>query len=409
VIEALSGVSAVVEDMQVAIGSGPRVLGRPLSSVVPVFTAPVHLAIRAAARLVGSELDAALEKLAPLLRESVPGAGREAALAVLNGVVGHHLAATGNPLAIEMRLRRGSRALDLEGPASVLGAVPDARGKVLVLLHGSCLCDRAWAPAGQDRAEALARELGFTCLRLSYNTGRHISENGAELAGLLERLVASWPVPLDELVLLGHSMGGLVARSACRSAEDAGHAWRARLAALVCVASPHHGAALERGGSFIDALLGVSRHSAPLARLGKIRSAGVTDLRYGNVLDAHWRGRDRFAAGGGPPARLDLPRGVACYAVAATRTAAPGEGPYASDGLVSVDSALGRHRRPELSLGFPEAHQWIGFGMGHLEVLGRPELYEVLRSWLSARGCPSSAESSRATRSAGDRWARLGK
>ncbi len=101
------------------------------------------------------------------------------------------------------------------------------------------------------------------------------------------------------------------------------------------------------------------------------------------MLDEHWRGRDRFAGTGDARTRLDLPAKVQCYAMAATRTPA-GPPPYASDGLVSVDSALGRHRRPELTLGFPPSHQWIGFGMGHLDLLGRPEAYDVLRSWLSA-------------------------
>jgi hypothetical protein len=47
-----------------------------------------------------------------------------------------------------------------------------------------------------------------------------------------------------------------------------------------------------------------------------------------------------------------------------------------------VDSALGRHRKPELTLAFPETHRWIGFGMGHLDLLHRPEVYATLRQWL---------------------------
>jgi hypothetical protein len=48
----------------------------------------------------------------------------------------------------------------------------------------------------------------------------------------------------------------------------------------------------------VDLILGVSAYTAPLARLGKIRSAGITDLRYGNLVDEDWAGRDRFAGGG---------------------------------------------------------------------------------------------------------------
>lgn len=361
-------------------------LGRPFAGVNRFFTAPIHRVIRGVARLVGTELDSALARVAPLIGHSVPGARREAALAILNGVLGDHLAETGNPLAISMSLRRGSRAIDVDDAESARRALSDARQKVLVLVHGSCLGDRCWTRAGHDVAAALERDLGFTCLHLNYNTGRHISTNGTEFAKLLEHVLGAWPVHLDELVLVGHSMGGLVARSACHAGDTLGHTWRRKLTNLVCIASPHHGAPLERGGNWIDVLLGVTHYSAPLARLGMIRSAGVTDLRFGNVLDEHWRGRDRFAARGDARTWLELPEGVQCYAMAATRTSEPGAGPYASDGLVSVDSALGRHRRAELTLAFPDTHQWIGFGMGHLDLLGHPEAYDILRSWLSDRG-----------------------
>ncbi|HEY6099101.1 MAG TPA: alpha/beta hydrolase, partial [Anaeromyxobacter sp.] len=177
---------------------------------------------------------------------------------------------------------------------------------------------------------------------------------------------------------------GLVSRGACHYGEAAGQAWRRKLRALVCLGSPHHGAPLERGGHWVDLLLGISRYSAPLARLGKIRSAGVTDMRFGYVLDEHWEGRDRFAHGRDGRTPLELPAGVQCFAIAATR-APRGGGRLPGDGLVPVDSALGRHARPELTLGFPEAHQWIAHGMGHFGLLGRAEVYAKIRSWLSSR------------------------
>jgi len=131
----------------------------------------------------------------------------------------------------------------------------------------------------------------------------------------------------------------------------------------------------------VELLLGVTRYSAPLARLGKLRSAGVTDLRFGNVLDEHWQGRDRFRDATRPRPVLRLPEDVACYAIAATRSPEAGRHPR-GDGLVPVDSALGRHARPELTLAFPNSHQWIGVGMGHLDLLCRPEVYATLLAWL---------------------------
>jgi hypothetical protein len=300
---------------------------------------------------------------------------------VLNGVLGDHLAASGNPLAIEMQLRRDGRPLELEAAALRL-ALPAATPRLLVLVHGSCRNDRQWMRLGHDHGAALARDLGYTAIYLHYNTGLHVSTNGRAFAALLERLVAAWPTRVDALVLVAHSMGGLVSRSACHVGEAERHLWRRKLRALVCLGTPHHGAALERGGSWVDVLLGVGRYSAPLARLGKIRSAGVTDLRHGNVLDEHWAGRDRFSHLRDERVPLPLPEGVRCYAIAAT-TSAPGAGKLRSDGLVDVESALGRHARPELTLGFPEGHRWIAHATTHLGLLDRPAVCAKLREWLS--------------------------
>ena len=138
------------------------------------------------------------------------------------------------------------------------------------------------------------RSWDFARVYLRYNTGLHVSQNGREFAQLLEKYARE----VDEISLLCFSMGGLVARSACHVAEDEGHQWRKKLRALITLGTPHHGSPLERGGNWIDVLLELSRYSAPLAKLARVRSAGLTDLRYGNVLDEHWHGRDRFSKHG---------------------------------------------------------------------------------------------------------------
>jgi len=381
-VDATRRVTDLVEAMHRTIGGGPGILGRPLEAPTRLLTRPIYGSIRGVTRLVGAGIDGALARLAPLVGESATGPEREAVLAALNGVLGDYLHESGNPLAIEMRLRRGGRPLELE-PHSLRAAFPGAGGRLLVLVHGSCLDDRQWSRRGHDHGAALARDLGFSPVYLHYNSGLHVSTNGRAFAALLEELVAAWPAPLGELAIVGHSMGGLVSRSACHAGEVAGHAWRRKLSRLVCLGSPHHGAPLERGGHWIDLLLGSNRYSAPLARLGKIRSAGVTDLRFGNVLDEHWQGRDRFGHGGDVRRPLELPAGVRCYAIAAT-TAHEARRNLPGDGLVPVDSALGRHRTPALTLGFPDAHRRIVYGMGHLDLLGAAEVSSILRSWLSS-------------------------
>lgn len=379
VVTATTSVVDVVEAMQHAIGGGPVVLGRPLLTPTRVFSAPVYASIRGVTRAIGAAIDAALVRAEPLLGEVEHGIEADAALAVLNGVVGDHLRESGNPLAIPMRLRHEGRPLVLT-PTALREVYPEADRKVLVLVHGSCRHDGQWNHGGRDPFAALARDLRFTAVHLHYNTGLHVATNGRSFAALLERLVTAWPVPVGELAIIGHSMGGLVARSACHVADLEDHAWRRKLRTLVCVGAPHHGAPLERGGHWIDVLLEVSRYSAPLARLGRLRSAGVTDMRFGNVLEEHHDANGRFAIGGDRRRELKLPDGVRCYAVAGTRTPRPSE-KLASDGVVPVESALGRHRNPKLTLAFTET--WVGHGMGHIEMLDRPEVHAVIRSWLS--------------------------
>ena len=382
VVDAADKVTAVVEDMHRTIASGPDILGRPLEVPVRGMTRLVYGSIRGVTRAVGATIDIALGRLAPLLGESVPGPERAAVLAALNGVIGDYLAETGNPLATKMRLYHGGHPLDLDAK-SLGAALPQASGKVLVLVHGSAMNEQQWHRGGHDHGASLARDLGYTPIYVRYNSGLHISTNGRQLAEMLEELAMHWPVPVRELSIVGHSMGGLVARSACVVGEADGHAWRRELRKLVTIGSPHHGAPLERVGNIFQGLLRISRYSGPLSRLARLRSAGVTDMRFGNVHDEHWDGRDRFAHGRDPRGAMKLPDGVECYAIAGTLSAKAGSR-LRSDGMVPVDSALGRHSKTELTLGFPADHQWIGYGIGHLELLARPEVYEVLRGWLQS-------------------------
>ena len=224
-----------------------------------------------------------------------------------------------------------------------------------------------------DHGAVLARDLGYTPLYLHYNSGLHTSTNGRALSGLLEALLEQWPHRVEELVIIAHSMGGLVARSACHYAAAAGHDWLRRLRKLAFLGTPHHGAPLERGGNWVDVILGAAPYAAPFARLGKIRSAGITDLRYGNVLDEHWKGRDRFARARDTRQSVPLPDGVQSYAMAATTGKKPGDirDRLLGDGLVPVSSALGLHEDPHRSLRFPKSRQWIGYGMNHMDLLGR--------------------------------------
>ncbi|MEG1833159.1 MAG: alpha/beta hydrolase [Burkholderiaceae bacterium] len=383
-IDATAGVTRLVEAMHATIARLPGTGAAEPPTRTRGITGLVYRSIHGVTRLVGGGLDKSLAALTPLLGEAELSPRREAVLAAANGVLGDHLAASANPLAIPMQFRHHGIAMTLE-PAALAAAYPKAGPRLLVLLHGLCMNDLQWRRRDHDHGAALARDLGFTPVTLHYNSGLHIATNGQAFARLMEQLLEAWPVALDEVVLLNHSMGGLVARSAHHYASLAGLAWPQRITRQVFLGTPHLGAPLERGGNGIDLLLGANAYTAPLARLGKIRSAGITDLRHGSLLESDWIGRDRFEHAPTHPQTVPLPESIANYAIAAS-TGSSTEGVRArliGDGLVPVASALGRHRNPARRLAFAPDHVWIGHGLGHFDLLDSPEVYTRLRDWLA--------------------------
>lgn len=365
--DATLGLTELVEAMHHTILRAPGVLGKSPRGRTNGITGLVYRSVRGVTRGVGTGVDVLLGVLAPLLAEKPSSQEREAVLAALNGVLGDYLVASGNPLAIPMCFRTAGAPL-ATNRATLAAALPDPGRKVVVLVHGLCMNDLQWNREGHDHGAALARDLGYTPIYLHYNTGRHIAANGSDFAALMETLVRAWPQPLEQLAVVGHSMGGLVARSACHHGALSGHEWPGLLQDLVFLGTPHFGAPAERAGAKADFLLGISPYGAPFARLGKIRSAGIKDLRHGN-----------------PGNRPPLPDGVRCYAIAASRQQRPSSGPrIRGDGLVPVNSALGHHRDVSQSLALPDDHRWVGYGMGHFDLLSRQEVYDRIRGWLAA-------------------------
>ena len=388
--DATTGLTDLVEAMHERIARLPGAAAAAPPGRTQGITGLVYRNVRGVMRVVGGSVGGLLGLLGPALSSerdapARPNAQREALVAALNGVLGDYLAATDNPLATHMALRRDGRPLVLER-AALAKRLPDAGGRLLILAHGLCMSDLQWLREGHDHGAALARELGFTPVYLHYNSGLHVSLNGRALAHQLEQLIDRWPHALERLVILSHSMGGLLARSALHYGVQEGHRWPARLDDLVFLGTPHHGAPMERAGNWIDVVLGATPYAAPFARLGKVRSAGITDLRYGNLVDEDWVGRDRFARSADLRQHLPLPDTVRCYAIAASLGAKGSASPARrlGDGLVQPGSALGRHRDPARALRFDKDSRWIGHGMNHLDLLSRPEVYAKLREWLAA-------------------------
>lgn len=386
--EATTGVTRITEGVHQSVLSTLGLPGGSTPGQARGLTGFVYKSVRGVTQVVARGVDVALSALQPWL--DAPASGnvapssfeREAVLAALNGVLGDRLVATANPLATTMGMVHAGRLLTPEA----IQALSAPGAKVLLLVHGLCMNDLQWRREGHDHGAHLAATLGYTPVYLRYNTGLHTSVNGRLLAQQLAQLEAHWPQPLQEIAILAHSMGGLVARSACDHAAQTGQTWLRVLKHLIFLGTPHHGAPLERAGNWVDVLLGSTPYSRPFAALAKLRSAGITDLRHGHVRDADWQGRDRFRHGADTREPLPLPVGVACFTVAATLAAR--HGPLADrlvgDGLVPLPSALGRHAQPRYRLAFPAARQSVVYRTGHLQLLSDAKVARQLVQWLGA-------------------------
>ena len=382
------GLTDLVEALHGVIRDGPGLLGTPPTGRTRGVTGLVYRGVRGVTRALGSGAEAVLGRLVPLLRPSRSSVEREAVLAALNGVLGDHLEATASPLAIRMEVRHRGQVVPSGGSKA---PAPGESRRLLLLVHGLCMNERAWDAAeapGSSPWSTLERALEAKELRIRYNSGLHVSTNGRRLANLLEEVVAGRPGPVEEIAIVAHSMGGLVARSACHYAAAAGHSWPRLLHAVVFLGTPHHGAPLERIGNLAELALAATPWSDPFARLGKIRSAGITDLRHGSLLDDDWEGHDRFAHRHDDRLTVPLPPGLKCFAIAASaghRRGLHGDVLF-GDGLVPVASALGHHAEPARSLPFPASRTRVFSGMKHLDLLSRPEVVEQVGAWLKAPG-----------------------
>jgi pimeloyl-ACP methyl ester carboxylesterase len=306
-------------------------------------------------------------------------------VAALNGIYGDELVHRGNEFGLSMQIRHHGKPVELTA-ASIAKAFPKATGRVVVFVHGWCLTERSWWRQPRTRESRrpygarLRSELGFTPVYLRYNTGLHISENGKALADLLNRLLTLWPTTVEEIALVGHSMGGLVVRSACHYGAQQGHDWPDLVRHVVCLGSPHLGADLEKGVNVASWALSQLPETRALASFLNARSAGVKDLRFGALLDEDWSecDPDEFLRDRCHEVPF-LPNAV--YHFVAT-TAAPGPvGMLLGDRLVRAHSASGRGRSRHIP--FEPAHGLILTGLHHFDLLNHPEIYAKLRYWLS--------------------------
>ena len=355
-------------------------------------TRSVLWTVRAVNRVVERISDTALEVVLPEdapsgavpalpLRSDVIAEGAwlaDAAIGLLNAAVGDTLQAQSNGLDMGLVFRARDRYLALE-KALWAEHLPDATPRVALFVHGLGTTEWSWCLEAEGYhgdptvhfGRLLEADRGFTPVHVRYNTGRRVSLNGRDLALALERFVAAYPVPIEDLTLIGHSMGGLVIRSAAHYGLEADHSWVGHVRRAFYLGSPHQGAPLAQLGHSVTGILEAVDHPATQvigAILGS-RSAGIHDLRYGALVDEDWLTADPRAM-----SDAELLPGIAHHFVSATITEDPEHplGAWIGDLLVRGTSAGGpREAR------FPIDTSRYG-GVLHHQLQNHPGVYAQL-------------------------------
>jgi pimeloyl-ACP methyl ester carboxylesterase len=311
------------------------------------------------------------------------------ALAALNGLYGNHLHDRGHPLALGMEIRRGGAEVALTGEG-LDQAFPDATSRIAVFVHGLCETDESWRrpplraerPGRRTYGERLQDELSFTPISLRYNTGLRVSQNGRELARLLDELISAWPTGVEELMLVGHSMGGLVARSACHYAEQDGRRWADSVRHVFCLGSPHLGADLEKGVNVMGWAFGRLPETRALGSFLNARSVGIKDLRFGSCVEEEWSDSDPDEFLRDRCREVPFLPDANYYFIGATLS----EGPLGSllgDLLVRIPSASGRGNGKGRRIPFEVDNGLELSGLTHFDLLNHPAVYERIRAWVT--------------------------
>jgi pimeloyl-ACP methyl ester carboxylesterase len=330
----------------------------------------VYGGLRLGATALGRAAGAAVGPRNPI--SAAPGGA--ALLAAIDGLIGDVLEREHRELAPPMCIRVDGRAVT---PAE-FAATAEPGARLCVFLHGLMETEFSWGrePYG-DRLD------GWTPVYVRYNTGRRISDNGASLDELLEELAGAWPAQIDRIALVGHSMGGLVARSAAHQASLRGAEWVKTVRHVVSLGTPHMGAPLEQSVHYLSAALSALPETRPIGSFLRRRSGGIRDLRQGSLVDADWRDCDPDALRARACAEVPLLEGATHCFVSATVTRDPRHplGRLLGDCLVLVDSASGRSRTRRL--GFRDEDGLHIGGANHFALLRHPRVYAQLRTWLA--------------------------
>jgi pimeloyl-ACP methyl ester carboxylesterase len=384
IFDCVAGISGTVEQMHETIARRPLPFAsRPEQPTQAhgLIARSVYLSIRGINGALSKGVDYLMSHADEGYGDGGPGPEEVRWMTALNGVCGDYLESTGNPLALPMTLMTAEKQINLINGS--LAEVPAASPDLLVMVHGLGCSEQNWSRQGNpDLGARLQEAFGYTPLYLRYNTGLHISTNGKELSGLLQRLYESWPVPVESLTLVGHSMGGLVIRSACWYADHHGDSWLKNLRRVLFLGTPHHGAPLEKAGHMVDVAMRSIQYVEPLA-FGRHRSAGIKDLRHGNLLDEDWQGRDEDQLSTDSRQPVPLLPGVDYFFAAAIvgDDEASLKSRIMGDLLVRLGSATGAHPDEQRQLQVKNGNSRIFAEKHHFDLLDDSRVHDQVITW----------------------------
>jgi len=393
--DVLAGAVGAIRDVHRAIAGrafaavGPA--GTPVRVLHDGIAGGVYAVVRGAHAVLPRAAGVVAAHAIPPGRSSLASTGGTAlVLAAANGLWGDRLHARHPALALTMTVRVGGADVGL-GAEALAAAFPRATSRVVVFAHGLCETEEYWSLSshrhygtdGITYGSRLERDLGYTPVFLRYNTGLRISDNGRQLALLLDDLVAGWPVPVEEIALVGHSMGGLVVRSACHEVATGGHRSAPLVRHVFCLGAPHLGAPLEKGVNVAAWLLAKVPETRPAARILNSRSVGVKDLRFGSVVEADWRDADPDEFLHDRCTEVPFLPHAGYYFIGATLTAHPDHllGRAIGDLFIQLPSASGTGRRRKIPFAVDKGRH-LG-GLHHFDLLNHPDVYDQLHHWLT--------------------------
>jgi len=302
----------------------------------------------------------------------------------LNGVIGDYLEKENNELKIEMSFYHNNKPIQLE-PNTLKDIYPDFSSKICILVHGLCANEHEWDLFDYGDINyglALKKDLGYTPLYVRYNSGLHVSENGKKLSNLMSQLINVYPVRINEIIFLCHSMGGLVARSACHYGQKHKRKWIKKVKQLFFLATPHLGSPFERFGNVLTYIL--KSIKTPYTQLTgdiiNLRSSAIKDLRFGYIVDEDWKGYDPDSLLEDNRNNISLMKNVSYYNIAASLTKDP-EHPfnkYIGDPLVTLDSAFGKSAIANKNIPFLKNNNIVFPKTGHIRIVNHKDVYKLI-------------------------------